>query len=129
MEFQRARIAASQFSWATPRAFDGSGELLPLEWLDKVIIAARFQDGFAIDVITEARHDDDPGQVEFLADRAANLEPAHFRQEQVAHDRVRPFRERELDPRLAFERLDHIPAVFREEARDFSAALHVVLDE
>ncbi len=129
MEFQRARFAAGQLSRSSPRPFDGSGQFLPFERLDEVIIAARFQDGFAIDVVTAARHDDDPGQVELLADRAANLEAAHFRQEQVAHDRVRPFGERHLDPGLAFERLDHIPAMLREETRDFSAALHVVFDE
>ena len=129
MEFQRARLAADQLSRAAPRAFEGGGQLFPFERLDEVIIAARFQDGFAIDVVTAARHDDDPGQVEFLADRAANLEAAHLGQEQVAHDRVRPFRERQLDPGLAFERLDYLPAMLRKEARDFSAALHVVFDE
>ena len=129
MEFQRAGLAAGQLPRASPRAFDGSRQQLPFEWLDEVIIAAGFQDGFAIDLITAARHDDDPRQVELFADRAANLEATHLGQEQIAHDRVRPLREGHLDASFAFKRFEHLPAMLRKETRDFSAALHVVLDE
>src|ERR1700694_4937929 len=115
MEFQRTRLAARETAGPATRAFQSGRELFPFERLEKIFVAARFDNVEAVDVITAPGHDDDPGQVELFADRAANLEAADFWQEQIAHDRVWPFREGQLDSGLALERLKHIPAMFGEE--------------
>src|ERR1700694_1856234 len=106
MEFQRTRLAARETAGPATRAFQSGRELFPFERLEKIFVAARFDNVEAVDVVAPPGHHDDAGQVELLADRAANLEAAHLWQEQIAHDRVRPFGEGQFDPSFALERLD-----------------------
>src|SRR5947207_16010699 len=129
MEFQAARFASGEPARPPARALQGDSKFLPFEGLDEIIVAARFEDRFPIDVIAPARDDDDASQVEFLANSAGDLESAHSGEKEIAHDRVRAFRKSELDAGFAFERFDHVPAVATEEAGDAFAALHIIFDE
>ena len=94
MELERARLATHEPAGPPPGAFKGDGQFFPFEWLNEIVVSTRFENVFAIDIVAAAGHDDDPGQVELFSNRAANLEPAHFWEEQIAHDRVGPFGKR-----------------------------------
>ena len=76
-----------------------------------------------------AGHDNDLRRMQFFPERPANLKAAHFRQQEIADDRLGFLGKGDLHPLHAVVRFEHVPLVAREKPADAFAAFRIIFDE